>query len=521
MARGISDGRTQAPLHMTRRNHLRSPGKARELRRGRPSHVALLSRVRRTLGQHDLVPAGGRVLVALSGGADSVALVHILRELESAGDLTVAGLAHFNHQLRGAESDEDEAFCRDIAAALALPIEVGCDDVRARARAQHRSIEDAARAARYAFLEAAAGRLKADVIAVAHSRDDQAETFLLRLLRGAGPRGLAGIRPRAGRVIRPLLDVPRADLRRYAGEQGLAFREDSSNRDLSVPRNRVRHELLPYLEREFSPGVTAVLAREAAIARADEDRLEREAIDLASGIVLRDAARPDGDPSAARVEIDGAALASLHPALGARVARIGLSALAARRFIGSDHVERFLRFAREARPGSRLSLPGQRAQKAGGRILLCPAGGDDGDDVPNGSAFLLSIPGEVFGGSAGGWAISAEPISPADWAASTWSARGTSVAVGSSSLRLPLSVRCWKAGDRFSPLGLRGKRKKLQDFFVDRKIPRAVRHQVPLVVDGDDRIVWVVGESAAEDFRVTDPALGVILLKVRRLGGPG
>jgi tRNA(Ile)-lysidine synthase len=480
----------------------------------------LLSRVRQTIRQHALVAPGGRVVVALSGGADSVALVHILRDLEAASDLTVAGLAHFNHQLRGAESDEDESFCRALATSLGLPIDVGRDDVRARARAERRSIEDAARVARYAFLDAAVDRLECDVVAVAHSRDDQAETFLLRLLRGAGPRGLAGILPRAGRVVRPLLDVARAELRRYVADRGLTFREDATNQDLSIPRNRVRHELLPYLEREFCPGLTAVLAREAAIARDDEDRLQHEAIDLASRIVLTSAARPGDDSSAARVEIDAAALTSLHPALAARVARIGLSTLASRRFIGSDHVERFLRFAREARPGSAVSLPGQHAVRVGSKVLLTP-GNEPRQPEVNCSAFLLSIPGEVVGGAAGGWAISAEPISPAEWAAATWSGRGTSVAVGTSSLRLPLAVRSWKAGDRFSPLGLCGKRKKLQDFFVDRKIPREKRHEVPLVVDGDDRIVWVVGESASEDFRVTDPAQGVILLKVRRLGGPG
>src|SRR5262245_55755922 len=191
-----------------------------------PSH-AIVTAVRETIRRHALVPRGARVLVALSGGADSVALVHILRDLEAAGDLTVAGVAHFNHQLRGAESDGDEAFCRDLAASLALPIEVGRGDVRERARLERRSIEDAARAARYGFLTAAANGLGAHAIAVAQTRDDQAETFLLRLMRGSGSRGLAGILPRAGRVIRPLLDVGRDDLRRYLEANGISYREDS------------------------------------------------------------------------------------------------------------------------------------------------------------------------------------------------------------------------------------------------------------------------------------------------------
>ena len=225
--------------------------------------MTLAASVLRTIRRDALIEPGGRVVVALSGGPDSVALVHVLRELEDGGHVRLAGVAHFNHQLRGADADADEAFCRTVAAELSLPIECGTADVRSAAREQRRSIEDTARSLRYGFLEQAADRLAADRIAIGHSRDDQAETFLLRLLRGSGPRGLAGILPRAGRVVRPLLDIPRAELRAYVAARGLAFREDATNEDLRIPRNRVRHELLPYLEREFSPGIAGILAREA------------------------------------------------------------------------------------------------------------------------------------------------------------------------------------------------------------------------------------------------------------------
>jgi len=294
--------------------------------------MSLAARVRRTIRKHALARVDARVLVALSGGADSVALTHLLIELQSTGDLAVAGLAHFNHRLRGADADADEAFCHAMAASLGLPIEVGRADVRQAAREAGRSIEDAARELRYAFLEAAADRLRADAIAVAHSLDDQAETFLLRLVRGSGSRGLAAILPRAGRVIRPLLEIARADLRSYVVERGLTFREDPTNRDVSIPRNRVRHELITYLEREFNPGINRVLAREAALARDDEDYLQRQAIDFARTIVL-----PITD---GKTGIDTAALRSLHPALAARIARYALTLRAHGRFVGADHVER-------------------------------------------------------------------------------------------------------------------------------------------------------------------------------------
>src|SRR5919107_3155876 len=256
--------------------------------------MTLSDRVLGTVRRHAPIARGGRTIVALSGGPDSVALVQLLLDLQERGELTVSGLAHFNHRLRGAAADEDEAFCAAMAVGLGLPIEIGRGNVRALARLEGRSVEDAARVARYAFLEESAGRLGAEAIAVAHSLDDQAETFLLRLVRGAGPRGLAGILPRAGRVVRPLLEIPRAEPRQFADERGLRWRDDASNADVRIPRNRVRHELIPYLQREFSPGIAAILAREAGIARGDEDRLQQEAIDLAVSNVLQITDRASG-----------------------------------------------------------------------------------------------------------------------------------------------------------------------------------------------------------------------------------
>ncbi len=475
--------------------------------------MTLSGRVLRTVRRHTLIARGGRVVVALSGGPDSVALVHLLLELQADGELLVAGLAHFNHQLRGADADADEAFCRTMAASLDLPIEVGRGDVRALARDERRSVEDAARAARYAFLEHAADRLGAEVIAVGHSADDQAETFLLRLIRGAGARGLAGILPKSGRVVRPLIDIPRVDLRQYTAGRRLDSREDTSNADLGIPRNRVRHELLPYLQREFSPGISGVLAREAAIARDDEDHLQREAIDLAASIVLT---------SRDTVDVDTAALTSLHPALASRVVRLAMEAQSPGTFIGFDHIERLLRFARDGGPGSAMSLPGQQAVHRGTRMVLGPEplrAQENSAGQPNAFRFPLSIPGEVTLG-AQGWAISAERAERLDWPGGPGPARSANVAVALESSSLPLAIRSRRPGDRFRPLGL-GHGKKLQDFLVDRKIPRETRDSLPLVVDRDDRIVWVVGESVAEDFRVTEPSRAVILLKARRLGGLG
>ena len=449
-----------------------------------------------------MLPPGTRVLVALSGGPDSVALLHVLQTLERRGHFAVAGVAHFNHQLRGAEADADELFCRELAASLGLPIVVGRGDVRRLAEDSGRSIEDAARGARYAFLTGASASLDAGAIAVGHTLEDQAETFLLRLIRGAGPAGLAGVRPRAGTVIRPLLEVPRADLRAYAGEHGLRFREDSSNADLAIPRNRVRLELLPHLQ-QFSAAIAATLAREAALARTDEEFLQAAAIEWTRLIVLQE---DNG------VALAAPALADLHPALASRVARTALQAAAPGRFIGFQHVDDLLELTRRA-DGSAVALPGLVATRRGDRIVL---GGALPAPFSNSFSVPLSIPGEV---EAAGWKVSADcptsdPLQPLV-------ARGHTVVVAAEPLRHPLAVRSRRPGDRFKPMGMGGRGRKLQDFLVDRKIARADRDALPLVVDRDDRIIWVVGQSVAEDFRVTGPGKGVILLKARRLGGVG
>jgi tRNA(Ile)-lysidine synthase len=473
--------------------------------------TSLQRRALETIRRHGLARPGDRVLVALSGGADSVALLLLLRELEQQGALTVAGAAHLNHRLRGVAADDDEAFCAALAAELRVPFRAERRDIAALARAQKRSIEDAARSARYAFLEAAAAALGADLVAVAHTRDDQAETFLLRLLRGAGTRGLAAIHPRAGRVIRPLLDVARADLRDYLAASRQSFREDASNADVTIPRNRVRHELLPYLESQFSPAITDVLSREATLARQDEEFLRAEAIKLADRIVLTDVA----------VRIDAAGLASAPRALSSRVAQAAVQRFAGSKSIAFDHVERLLALADGPGDGRAISLPGQAAVRTGREIVLRPVapksrqrrGAAAGDEGGNSFAFSLSIPGEVE--------LAPQRLAVgAEWSAglgssTKWVGKGAEVGVAAGLLTLPLGVRNRRPGDRFRPLGAPGVR-KLQDFLVDRKVARNERDSLPLVVDGRDRIVWVVGQAVAEDFRVTDPAQGVLLLKVRR-----
>ncbi len=485
--------------------------------------MSLLDLVRQTIRDHDLAGPATRVVVALSGGSDSMALAHLLRELAAAGELQVAGLAHFNHQLRPA-ADAEERFVRDQALALGWPLLADGEDVASRARRERRSIEDAARTARHAFFERARAHFAADAIALGHTRDDQAETFLLRLLRGAGPRGLAAMHPRRGALIRPLLACRRSALQAYLAERRVAFVEDESNCDTTIPRNRVRAELLPLLERRFNPAIVDILADEADMTRDIWRWMETAADALTRGMDAPSEHTAGAESQRLDIEaLDGAPAAVRRFAVWR-----AMTAMSGGRPVAFEHVAAVLRLMHEKEGG--VDAPGQRVQRVGRWLVLTgrPPGtvgrGNRADAAnrtnPANSANLLSyplsIPGEVAWAH-GACVLSAELST--DVTSRAVVSNGSVVVVRRDRCGGGLTVRNRRPGDRFSPIGLGG-RKKLQDFFVDRKIARQNRDSVPLVVDETDRIVWVAGYALDESFRVTDPAQAVVILRIKRLGGP-
>jgi len=482
----------------------------------------LLSRVREFVNQHALARPATRMIVALSGGSDSMALAHLLRELAIAGDLQVVGVAHFNHQLRAA-SDAEELVVRAAADSLEWPVLIDREDVAARARRERRSLEDAARTARHAFFERARQHFHADAVALGHTRDDQAETFLLRLLRGAGPRGLASMYPRHGAIVRPLLACRRTELRDYLRERQLGFVEDESNADTSIPRNRVRAELLPLLERRFNPNIVDVLADEAEIARGMWDWMEA----AADALVQAASARSDdgeGPPLERRTALDIAPLGAAPLALRRLAVWRAMTEAGGGRTISFRHVEAVLRLMQE--DGGSVDAPGQRVERLGSTVVLTgrPPGTKgrwtnranranlaNRAKPANLFEYPLSIPGEVAVREAG-CIVSVEQgggASGADVGNSAMARVRSDLCTGG------FRVRNRRPGDKFSPVGLGG-RKKLQDFFVDRKVARQRRDLVPLLVDEADRIVWVAGYSIDEAFRVTDPAQAVLILRLRR-----
>jgi tRNA(Ile)-lysidine synthase len=298
---------------------------------------------------HALLPPGSRVLCAVSGGSDSICLLHLLWTERQDRGLEIFA-AHYEHGLRGEDSLRDAAFVEAFCRERGIPCTVEHGDATAYAAEKRLGVEEAARELRYAFLERAADALGCDRIATAHNADDNAETLLMNLVRGSGLRGLGGIPPQRGRIVRPLLEVPREEIAAYLAENGLPHIEDLSNGDERFRRNFVRLRLMPLL-REMNPGFLRAAGNTAALARQDEDCLQAQA-EAFIGKHFRNDSVPVGE------------LLNLHPAIASRVVR-----MLCEKSLEREHVEDVLSFCRGGGRGF-LDLPGQRLRREQGRLYF-------------------------------------------------------------------------------------------------------------------------------------------------------
>ncbi len=466
-----------------------------------PTPFSITDHVREFGRRHALWEPDSRVLVALSGGGDSVALLLLLRELAATAELTLVGAGHLNHHIRPEEADEDEAFCRALASRIGVPVLVSHADVPSLARARGVSLEVAGRDARRAALLEFAAPCGADRIATAHTLDDQAETVLMRVLRGAGLSGVSGIEPHKNPLIRPVLSLTRSQLRAWLESRGERWREDSTNQDLANPRNRTRHELLPYLRAHYNPSVELALARLADLARHDNRLLHELAADASARLV---------SARAGVVEIDAASLAALPEALARRVARAALETAGPGRTYDLSEVDQIRDACLERGPLG-VDLKGVRMERSGAAVVLSERG--PRSQPPATFRYELSIPGSVSIREADCRVEASGPLAPGAVSAASGD---VDAAVDAARCGDRLIVRSRAPGDRIRLPGLGG-RKKLQDLFVDRKIARRERDCTPIVTDPENRIVWVAGLALAEEFRVNEGTKAVIILKLRRL----
>ena len=460
----------------------------------------MIERVAASIARYGMFAPGQRVGVAVSGGADSVCLLLVLRELAPRWGLNLSVL-HLNHQLRGAESDADERYVAELASQCGLDLRAAREDVLKIVSEGGDNLEQAARRVRREFFLGFIRQGVLDRVALGHTRSDQAETVLFRFLRGAGTAGLAGMRPvtREG-LVRPLLEIERAEVEQFLVDRGVAWREDASNRDLRFARNRIRHDLLPRLAQE-NPAVTATLARLAAVAADEERYWEAELGRVVEGrLILR--------PPAVLFRLDW--FGTLEPAVARRVIRRAIQAAKGDLLsIGMEHVERILELTGNREGSARLQAPGVDVLRSFDWVRFAPPGsygaGDRDYELP------VPVPGRVD--LPGGRSFVRLELDPsAGCAGSAYNKDGTELDWGR--ISCGLRIRNWRPGDRYRPVRHTGET-KIKSLFQEARIPLWERRGWPVLTCGDS-IVWSRQFGAAADYAASgETECG---LRVREVG---
>jgi tRNA(Ile)-lysidine synthase len=495
--------------------------------------TSLEQAVLKTVQDERMMAPGDRVGMAVSGGADSVALFRLLLNLREELGINLL-VVHFDHSLRGAESDADAQFVAELSRAFGLEFLIQRADVAAEAKKQGLNLEDAARRLRYGFFERTCASGKAARIAVAHTADDQAETVLAHIIRGTGPTGLGGIYPVAGSIIRPLLGTRREDLRDFLIANGQAWREDSTNSDTQRLRARVRERLLPLLQNDFSPAIVsqlenlAQLAREEAVfwdsfienlfrahVRKNDEGFAIRVADLLSPYVLADQSAVNSNPNSNITK-------ALRPLTERFIRRLYKSIRGDCKELTHLHVEQVIRLAAESTSGRHLQLPGDiRVEKRFGDLIfshgdltkissgmhLAPAQSRTYRHVvslPQTGVATVSIPelGRRF------------CLKVVDWTLQPSDTKRDGQALDADLLRKPLILRNWRSGDAYRPRGRR-RLQKLKEMFQVQRVPLGERAGWP-VLETEGRVIWTRGMHPADDFCAKENTRVAVFIEERQ-----
>lgn len=451
----------------------------------------MISKLREFSAEYDMLPAGALVLCAVSGGADSMCLLHLLCTLAPEWGFSLR-CAHFNHHLRGAESERDEEFVRTWCAGRDIPLSIGSGDVRAEAERTGRGIEETARALRYEFLERIARETGAARIATAHTANDNAETLLLHLARGAGLQGLTGIPPRRGKVVRPLLNVTRAEVENYCTAHGVEYVEDSTNADEAYTRNFLRRRVMPLLE-QVSPRAVEHMSAAAGRLRSDHNYLNA----LAEQIAAQARMTPEG------LVIEAGLLAPLPGPVASRAARQLMERAGGGKNCTAAHVDALLKLCRSGGPSGRADLPGLTVRREYGALALTPASASALPPLPT----PVREEGRTVYGDTGWSVICRKALCPKKNLKNP-----DTFYLSRAKIEGALTLRPRRTGDMIQ-LPLRS-RKSLKKLFIDEKVPLTRRDLLPILAD--DAGVLAAAGFGPDVSRLAQPGEAAFEIRLKK-----
>lgn len=474
----------------------------------------IIEKVNATILKHDMLKKGDNVLMGVSGGADSMAMVHVLLMLCSAALDIRMGIAHLDHGLRGTQSQWDARFVDGVAQKFNLPFHLKKADIRKFSIDQKLSLEEAGRALRYEFLFKTAKEHGFDKIALGHNRDDMAETVLMNILRGSGPKGLAGIPPKRGIIIRPLIDIRKSDIEAFLSNENIGFVTDSSNNDLCFLRNQIRIELIPLLAFAYNSEIVETLSRMAEIFRE-----EQSWIDTIINPLLESVRLPEDEPNIALSIPD---LKKAPLAAARRIIRKAIFQVKGNLHgVGFRHIDAIFEQVLSTHGKNKiLDLPGPIRIKREDHRLLIVRRKNSGrpqnnpvDKMPNfpGFSYQINEPGSVYIREIDHW-IELQPLSAEQVnrlkSINGIKKTGQEAYMDMSCAGFPITIRSWYPEDRFSPLGLQGSQ-KVKKFLSNNKVPLPERKNVA-VLEYAGRIIWVAGFRIDNCVRVKTDSKNIL-----------
>jgi tRNA(Ile)-lysidine synthase len=466
----------------------------------------IVAKTKNTILKYSMLTRGDSVLAGLSGGPDSVCLLVILGRLTEHFGINLYA-SYVDHGLRPGETPGEIDFCKDLCLSLNVPFSVKYIDVKSFVKTHGLNKQEAARELRYKALDEAAHAAGAGKIALGHTADDQTETVIMRLLRGAGTLGLSGIPPVRKNIIRPIIGIERKEIERFLDGEQIGYLIDSSNMEDKYMRNRIRRTVIPALK-GLGPDVPITIARTADLFREEDNYFELQATQALMKLISR--------KTDTAIELLILPLERMDKALVRRIIRRAVSAVDGLRGIGFIHIEALLELVKSGHSGDRIYLPrGVRAIKGYSTLTITS------DHAAVVETQTLEAPGEVVIREASmvlnctsleiRELTAIDPLPLARWESKGGGGRHEAV-FDAAKVSFPLQIRSRRPGDYFYPFGF-GKRKKLQDYFVDEKVPRDLRDSIPLLFSNKE-LVWVVGYRTDERYRVDKNTVKALILKI-------